>query len=256
MRATRGVRWTCAALLAIGTVVWGLRRGDPGPPTPDLPADPPYSYVHPPPPLRGGPHFADHWGASCGDRRTWRVWIQLGALLGAAALARPQLGLWGILLVGPAIDDIRAKRDWRVVLPWLAAAAAALVVFTPQLVAWKVIYGDWYVVPQGADFMRWDDPCWSETLFSSRNGLFPWAPAYAVFAIALAVVARKRTRLVAFLALGVALQTIANGAVWDWWAGGSFGGRRFDSTYIAFAFGAAAIVAWIARVAPPAVLRD
>ena len=24
--------------------------------------------------------------------------------------------------------------------------------------------------------MRWDSPAWSEVLFSSRNGLLPWAP--------------------------------------------------------------------------------
>jgi hypothetical protein len=60
---------------------------------------------------------------------------------------------------------------------------------------------------------------------------------------------------VLFLVLGIALQAIANGAAWDWWAGGSFGGRRFDSTYLAFALGASLIVEWIARVVPPALQR-
>jgi hypothetical protein len=200
--------------------------------------------------------FVERWDASYDAPRTLRTWLSLGALIGAAALARPQLALWAVLLVGAAIDDIRVERHPRVALRWLAGAGAALAVFAPQLVAWKVLYGDWYVVPQGADFMRWDAPCWSETLFSSRNGLFPWSPAYAVFAIALVAAARKLPRLVSFLVLGVALQAIANGAVWDWWAGGSFGGRRFDSTYIAFAFGAAVIVAWIAHVVPRAFRRE
>ena len=200
--------------------------------------------------------FVDEWDKSYDSTRTLRVWLRLGALLGAAALARPQLALWGVLLVHPAVDDIRATRDPKVALHWLAGAVAALVVFSPQLVAWKVLYGDFYVVPQGPDFMRWDAPCWSETLFSSRNGLFTWAPAYVAFAIALCALVRRMPRLVLFLVLGVALQVIANGAAWDWWAGGSFGGRRFDSTYIAFAFGAAAIVEWIAKTAPRALERQ
>jgi len=199
--------------------------------------------------------FVDEWDRSYESTRTLNVWLRLGALLGAAALARPQLALWGVLLVHPAVEDVRATRDPKVALPWLAGAAAALVVFSPQLLAWKVMYGSFYVVPQGPDFMRWDAPCWSETLFSSRNGLFTWAPAYLAFAIALCALVRRIPRLVLFLVLGVALQTIANGAAWDWWAGGSFGGRRFDSTYIAFAFGAAAIVEWIARVVPRALER-
>jgi hypothetical protein len=199
--------------------------------------------------------FMERWDASYDAKRTLRTWIALGALLGAAALARPQLALWGVVLVHSAIDDIRAERDARVALRWLAGAGAALVVFSPQLLAWKVLYGDFYIVPQGPDFMRWDEPCWSETLFSSRNGLFPWAPAYVAFAIALVAAVRRLPRLVLFLVLGIALQAIANGAAWDWWAGGSFGGRRFDSTYLAFALGASLIVEWIARVVPAALQR-
>jgi hypothetical protein len=103
--------------------------------------------------------------------------------------------------------------------------------------------------------MRWDDPCWSDTLFSSRNGLFPWSPALLVLAIALACGMRRAPRLAGGLVAGFLLQAIANGAAWDWWAGGSFGGRRFDSAYIAFAVGAAVLVAWGVRVIPPAIAR-
>lgn len=196
----------------------------------------------------------ERWDASY-DRgpRTMRTWLVLGATLGAAMLARPQLALWGVLLVGAAFDDVRARRDPKLALRWLVGAAAAVAVFAPQLVVWKLLYGSWWVVPQGPGFMRWDAPCWSETLFSSRNGLFPWSPAYVAFAIALVASVRSQPRIVGFSFAGIALQAIANGAVWDWWAGGSFGGRRFDSTFIAFAFGAAVIVQWIVASVPQAV---
>ncbi len=205
--------------------------------------------------------LVERWDASYAARpRSLRTWLGLGAVFGATVLARPQLALWGMLLVAAAVDDLRGRATlagWRTQLPirWLAGAAVALVAFAPQLVAWKVLYGSWYVVPQGAGFMRWDAPCWSETLFSSRNGLFPWAPALLIFLLALVPAARKLPRLAIALGGGLALQAIANGAAWDWWAGGSFGGRRFDSTYVVFAIGAAAIVAWIARVVPPAMQR-
>ena len=199
--------------------------------------------------------LVERWDASYDRPRTWTTWLVLGATFGAAMLARPQLALWGVLLAAAAIDDVRARRDWRVIAPWLAGAGAAFAVFVPQLVAWRVLYGEWWTVPQGPGFMRWDAPCWSEVLFSSRNGLFPWSPAYAVFLVALVALVRTQRRLVGFLLAGFALQAIANGAAWDWWAGGSFGGRRFDSTYVAFAVGAAALVAWIARVVPVAIRR-
>jgi hypothetical protein len=121
-------------------------------------------------------------------------------------------------------------------------------VFLPQLVAWKALYGAWYVVPQGPGFMRWDAPAWSEALFSSRNGLFPWAPLYAPMAIGVVALARRTVRLPLALLLGLFGQAVVNGAAWDWWAGGSFGGRRFDSCYAVFAVGAAALIAAAARV--------
>jgi hypothetical protein len=43
--------------------------------------------------------------------------------------------------------------------------------------------------------------------------------------------------------LAVAAQVIVNGAAWDWWGGGAYGGRRFDSTYVAFALGLAVLLA-------------
>jgi hypothetical protein len=202
--------------------------------------------------------LVERWDASYDAPRTTRTWIVLGAILGAAALARPQLALWGVLYARAALDDLiaapRAEKK-RLPLRWLAGAAAALVAFAPQLLAWRVLYGAYYVVPQGPGFMRWDDPCWIDVLFSSRNGLFPWSPGLLVFAIALACGMRRAPRLAGGLIAGLLLQAIANGAAWDWWAGGSFGGRRFDSAYVAFAFGAALLVAWCVRAIPPAIAR-
>ncbi len=206
--------------------------------------------------------FIERWDATYdkAEARSLRAWVVLGALLGASALVRPQLVLWGVLLVHAVVDDVRKARALGAsprYLParWLAGGAAALVAFVPQLLAWKVLYGRWLVVPQGEHFMRWDAPCWSEVLFSSRNGLFPWSPAYALFVIALVVGARSLPRLVLSLLAGLMLQAIANGAVWDWWAGGSFGGRRFDSAYAAFAVGASLLLSWAVKEVSKAIRR-
>jgi hypothetical protein len=198
--------------------------------------------------------LVERWDASFRDRgpRSLATWLGLGALLGAAALARPQLATWGLLLVPAVVDDLRRRSAlpgwrWRLPLRWAAGAALALVVLAPQLAAWKVLYGAYYAVPQGPGFMRWDAPCWTEVLFSSRNGLLPWSPAYLLFAIGLALAIPRAPRLAIGLGAGVLAQAIVSGAAWDWWAGGSFGGRRFDSAYVAFAIGAAALVALMTR---------
>ena len=195
--------------------------------------------------------FVDAWDASFDRERPRRLatWLGLGALLGLAALARPQTALWGILLGWAVIDDLRARERGqrlmtavRVLVPrWAAAAGLAALILVPQLLAWKSLYGSFFLVPQGDGFMRWDAPAWSETLFSSRNGLLPWAPLYAVAGLGLVIALARVPRLAVAMIVGVMLQSVVNGAVWDWWAGGSFGGRRFDSCYIAFAVGLGAM---------------
>jgi hypothetical protein len=195
--------------------------------------------------------LVERWDASYDRPRALRTWLVLGALLGAAALARPQCGLWGFLLIAAAVDDVlrvRREEGWtRLVLRrlaprWLAAAGMTLLVFAPQLVAWRSVYGEWLTTPQGEGFMWWGDSAWTETLFSSRNGLFPWSPLYALAAIGLLVAIARVPRLGLARVAGVLLQAWINGAVWDWWAGGSYGGRRFDSTYVAFSVGLGAVL--------------
>ena len=193
--------------------------------------------------------FIDLWDRSfdgSDQPRSLRCWLALGATLGCAALARPQTGLWGIILILCAADDLRRSRDARervrVASRWLCGGAVCVAALLPQLLSWKALYGAFYTVPQGDGFMRWDAVAWSEVIFSSRNGLLPWTPIVTLCLIGLVSAVRSRARLVIPLLVGFVAQVHVNGAVWDWWAGGSFGARRFDSCYIAFAVGLAALL--------------
>ncbi len=192
--------------------------------------------------------LVDYWDASFDEGsapRTRRFWILFGLLIGAASLARPQLVLWSLLGGYAAYSDlIRARArgmdrqaTLKLVGPWLLGALCALVIVLPQLLAWNSLYGSAFASPQGEGFMRWGESAWVDTLMSSRNGLFPWAPIYAIGGIGLLVGLKRHARLSSALLGGLLLQAYANGAAWDWWAGGSFGGRRFDSCFVAFAFG-------------------
>ncbi len=56
--------------------------------------------------------LVERWDASYDDEepRSLRTWLVLGGLLGMCALVRPQLVLWGVLLVHAAVDDLRKSR--------------------------------------------------------------------------------------------------------------------------------------------------
>ena len=123
----------------------------------------------------------------------------------------------------------------------------AAFVFVPQLLAWKAIYGHYFVVPQGPDFMQWTSPALVEVLFSSRHGLFLWTPALILAAIGLPLLwQRDRTLCVGAIVICM-LSWYVNAAARDWWAGEAFGARRFVGETVFFAFGFAALGSALAR---------
>src|SRR6185295_10365432 len=123
-------------------------------------------------------------------------------------------------------------------------AAATLLGALPQMLVWHAIFGVWVLLapPQGTDFVRLTRPFVLETLFSSRHGLFSWTPLLLAGALGFVPLLRRRAALAAPLLVPLLAITYVNMCSGDWWAGGSFGNRRFDSLLPVLAFGLAA--AW------------
>lgn len=187
-----------------------------------------------------------------------RGWIVLGALAGLMALVRPQdvifasLGIWDLVVAGRRAlrSDASARRVF--VRDAALFFATATLVFAPQLLIWKALYGAPFVIPQGESFMLWGESKWIEVLSSSRNGLFAWTPSVYLGVVGLGMMAWTRrddgrrialTLLVLFLA-----QTYVNGATHDWWGGWAFGGRRMLDCSIAYGLGLAFVLerGWLA----------
>jgi hypothetical protein len=177
-------------------------------------------------------------------RRTKAGFLLLGLMLGLAMCIRWQNG---VLLILPGIDLLSAWRQgrgaWRDhfaggVLLALGALAGAL----PQMLAWKALYGMWVLPypPHGADFVRLDHPFLMNTLFSSRHGLLSWTPVLWAGYLGFVPLLKRRPREAWPLLLPLLLMTWVNACSGDWWAGGSFSNRRFDSLLPILAFGLAA----------------
>ncbi len=182
------------------------------------------------------------WDRSRAELTPTRVGV-LGLALGLAMCVRWQNG---VLLLLPGFDLLRrlrgAPRD--ATRSALALGLGVLFGALPQLMAWKAIYGEYFLKypPHGADFLRLDHPFLLETFFSSRHGLLYWTPSlWAAYLGFLPLLARRRTLAVA---LGVPLLAMSyvNACSGDWWAGGSFSNRRFDSLLPIFGFGFAAAI--------------
>ena len=179
------------------------------------------------------------------DKMSLRGYIALGALGGLAALVRWQNALFLLL---PAVDIVEAVRHQRgerqelrqTVLRTLLLGIVFLAVFFPQMIVWKVIYGGFVTVPQGAGFLSWFKPSLFDTLFSSRHGLISWTPVILLAIIGLFMFPAEKRRLGHMLAAAFALQLYINSVVVH--VGVSFGMRRFINCSAIFALGLASLL--------------
>lgn len=172
----------------------------------------------------------------------WRTWALLGVLGGVMVIMRWQNA---IVLVLPALALVTRPR--------LTASfvAGVFVATVPQLWTWHALYGEWITQPPVSPRLLWWNAQWVDVLWSSRSGLFGTSPAAYVGAIGLFFVWRKARALAATGLLTLVLMTWTNGAVEDWWAGASYGGRRFDSLIPFLVCGCAVMFAtmtdWVRR---------
>ncbi len=197
--------------------------------------------------------FVYYWHSTRLDRQ-WGQWILLGLAAGLMMLVRWQNGLMMIL---PAFESLALYARLSRNKNWAAVAALlkknilflvfALIGFLPQMIAWKIIYGSYLTVPQGAGFFRWPAPFLSEILFSSRHGLFSWTPVVYLSTVGW-LFFFKRDRLFAVSGLAAfLLMAYVNSVISDWWAGWGFGMRRFDGFILFFALGLAAVLAQLKK---------
>jgi hypothetical protein len=188
------------------------------------------------------------------------VWIWLrplpegprrGAVLGAAcgllALLRWADVLIALLWATTLLPRLVAPSRWRsLALEGLAFAVAALVVFSPQALVWRLLYGSYFTIPQGEAFVS-GAPAWAGVLFSPRHGLFSWSPLLYLGGLGLVSWARRAPlRLLGGVAFFLALARV-NAGIADWWGGAAFGARRFDALLPLFGVGLALALRWLAE---------
>ena len=93
---------------------------------------------------------------------------------------------------------------------------------------------------QGRHYMKLGRPDLLETFFSSRHGLLYWTPVLWAGILGYLPLLRRQGRLYGLLLATVAVMSYVNACSEDWWAGGSYSNRRFDSVLPMLAVGLAA----------------
>jgi hypothetical protein len=205
-----------------------------------------YMYAHGS--MSHGVGFFAAVGALLAFERSWRqpspgrlAW--LGFWAAGLVTIRFQDATWALLLLGMAAWRAWwARDDFSLDAPKVRPSAAvgsmagvALVTFSPQLIAWKILYGSFlsgpmpYLDSTAGSFSAWPSHL-AQALFSARHGALGWHPLLVAGLVGLALELRRGPEFHVTAALGLvgfaALAWLVG--CWSmWWAGASFGNRFF-----------------------------
>lgn len=165
--------------------------------------------------------------------------VPIGALFGLAVIIRPTNAI--LFLPAMTLFFIRTSELSTVerIGDFLVISISAIGVAALQLLAWRSIYGSWFVYSYGSEGFNWFNPQLGNVLFSSNHGLVYFSPIVIVGALGLSLMLLD----LELLGLGVAallsllFLTHTNAAWHAWWFGHAFGARAFIEAAPLFAFG-------------------
>jgi len=181
-------------------------------------------------------------------------WVVLGAALGLVTICRWQGAVYVLLIAPLAVQGLKNKSIRPV---WLTASAgAALIVFSPQLVAWKILFGHWMAIPQGRGFLEFSSANLVIPLLSANRGFFNWTPVMFFGFVGLLLGLRRSLLLYAGSLLVFLVTAWINGSVpdYDLAAGDAFGARRFTLVVPLMTLGLAAFLEAARRITARAPL--
>jgi hypothetical protein len=105
--------------------------------------------------------------------------------------------------------------------------------FLPQMLFWLALYGNPISFPKMEE-MHWLRPKLWSVLFSQYHGLLSWSPLLILVLPGLYFIYKREKPVAVALGLALAIQVYLNSANEVWWAGGSFGNRRFADYALIF----------------------
>ena len=171
-------------------------------------------------------------------------WLAVGVAVGVAGLIREQDALFGVVPAGIWLaHTIDRRRPREAVERALALGGTAILMFVPQLFAYRAINGSFGPSGLVARKMSYSSPHFLEVLFDPGHGLLIWSPLLLLAGIGLAIrLGRGATPLAWSLAIALLLQIWINGSVESWSQAGAFGSRRFVATSAVFAWGLTTLI--------------
>ncbi len=156
-------------------------------------------------------------------------WLVLGISAGLLVITRFQCVVY---LLFPAAVVVRLIFEDRRLLKYVfLALGAILICISPQLIAWKALYGEWILYSYQGEGFNWTSPEIFNVLFSPMHGWIYWHPIMLLCSCALFFFGIRKRDLIIY-ALIVVIVTYINASWHSWWFGAAYGNRAFEGAII------------------------
>ncbi|MBN1483745.1 MAG: hypothetical protein JXA37_03410 [Chloroflexia bacterium] len=190
--------------------------------------------------------------------RSTRQWFWLGL---AAGFMSTLYWIDALLVLLPAAEvaweglALLRERHWRglrnLSIGGGLFALAFTIGFFPQMLAWKILFGQWFTVPQEG-FATPQGLAVLELLLSPLHGLLPWTPIAALGLLGLLLLAWEHRPWGSYVLLAMGAYFLYNATLPSWHGGGTFGLRRLVNAYPLFLLGVGALLQRLRRWRPAA----
>jgi hypothetical protein len=158
-----------------------------------------------------------------------KYWIGIGFSAGFMIICRPQSVVYLLYPFISALQMIYKNKHYikHAFIAGLTSILAAL----PQLLAWKILYGNYLVYTYGGQSFDWTQPQILNVFFSSNNGLLFWHPVFGLGLIGLAWFCISHKTIEGWTwPLAFLLTLYINASWYCWFFGAAFGARAFENS--------------------------
>lgn len=165
--------------------------------------------------------------------RIFRHLLVSALILGLTTAIRPTQAIWGVIPF--ILLFFENKIYWRSIRTLLIFPLFILVFNIPQLLYWKFIGGNWFILNLHTESLALTSPYTLDFLFSYKKGWLLYSPIFILALIGFAPGLKKDKNLTrAFLIF--TLLNIYVISSWDcWWYAASYGSRVMIDSYVIMA---------------------